>query len=126
MTFEKSDALLDLLYINLLIVIQFLAFVCCITQIIVFVPPGSILKDVFDRFSDKKEDMGIPPAVVMPAPAKRGRKSKQIMGRVAGMGGVLPSGSDALILAHLAGGGQVHQAHPLFNADTLMHSNEGM
>lgn len=49
----------------------------------------------------------MPPAVVMPTPSKRGRKSKQLMGRVAGVGGVLPPGSDALILAHLAAGGQV-------------------
>lgn len=43
----------------------------------------------------------------MPTPSKRGRKSKQGMGRLAGVGGVLPPGSDALILAHLAAGGQV-------------------
>lgn len=61
----------------------------------------------FLLFPDKKEDISVPPAVVMPAPSKRGRKSKQVMGRVAGVGGVLPPGSDALILAHLAGGGQV-------------------
>ncbi|XP_078810995.1 zinc finger protein 384a isoform X8 [Oryzias latipes] len=47
--------------------------------------------------------------VVMPTPSKRGRKSKQGMGRV---GGVLPPGSDALILAHLAAGGQHHTADP--------------
>lgn len=56
---------------------------------------------------DKKDDIAIPPAVVMPTPSKRGRKSKQGMGRLAGVGGVLPPGSDALILAHLAAGGQV-------------------
>lgn len=56
---------------------------------------------------DKKDDITIPPAVVMPTPSKRGRKSKQGMGRLAGVGGVLPPGSDALILAHLAAGGQV-------------------
>lgn len=61
----------------------------------------------FLLFPDKKEDIAIPPAVVMPTPSKRGRKSKQVMGRVAGVGGVLPPGSDALILAHLAAGGQV-------------------
>lgn len=53
---------------------------------------------------DKKEDIAVPPAVVMPTPSKRGRKSKQMMSRVSG---VLPPGSDALILAHLAAGGQV-------------------
>lgn len=57
--------------------------------------------------SDKKEAVVVPPAVVMPTPSKRGRKSKQGMGRLAGVGGVLPPGSDALILAHLAAGGQV-------------------
>ncbi|XP_056154131.1 zinc finger protein 384a isoform X1 [Lampris incognitus] len=50
--------------------------------------------------------------VVMPTPGKRGRKRKQVMGRVAGVGGVLPPGSDALILAHLAAGGQHHTADP--------------
>lgn len=60
----------------------------------------------FSLILDKKED--IAPAVVMPAPSKRGRKSKQVMSRVAGVGGVLPPGSDALILAHLAAGGQVN------------------
>lgn len=55
-------------------------------------------------FVDKKEDIALPPAVVMPTPSKRGRKSKQMMSRISG---VLPPGSDALILAHLAAGGQV-------------------
>ncbi|XP_041868105.1 zinc finger protein 384a isoform X3 [Melanotaenia boesemani] len=59
--------------------------------------------------TDKKEDVTIPPAVVMPTPSKRGRKSKQMMGRVSG---VLPPGSDALILAHLAAGGQHHTTDP--------------
>lgn len=58
----------------------------------------------FFLLTDKKEDIAIPPAVVMPAPSKRGRKSKQVMGRVSG---VPPPGSDALILAHLTAGGQV-------------------
>ncbi|XP_022057511.2 zinc finger protein 384a isoform X5 [Acanthochromis polyacanthus] len=55
---------------------------------------------------------GIMTAVVMPTPSKRGRKSKQVMGRVTGVGGVLPPGSDALILAHLAAGGQHHAPDP--------------
>ncbi|KAM4539456.1 zinc finger protein 384a isoform 4-T4 [Odontesthes bonariensis] len=59
--------------------------------------------------TDKKDDVALHPAVVMPTPSKRGRKSKQVMGR---MGGVLPTGSDALILAHLAAGGQHHTADP--------------
>ncbi|XP_036001733.1 zinc finger protein 384a isoform X5 [Fundulus heteroclitus] len=48
-------------------------------------------------------------AVVMQTPSKRGRKSKQMMSRI---GGILPPGSDALILAHLAAGGQHHSADP--------------
>ena len=63
-----------------------------------------ISNPVFVFLSDKKDDGALPPAVVMPTPSKRGRKSKQVMGRV---GGILPTGSDALILAHLAAGGQV-------------------
>ncbi|CAG11686.1 unnamed protein product [Tetraodon nigroviridis] len=58
--------------------------------------------------TDKKEDIAMPPAVVMPTPSKRGRKSKQMMGRVSG---VLPPGSDALILAHLTASGQVRLAN---------------
>ncbi|XP_047461107.1 zinc finger protein 384a isoform X4 [Mugil cephalus] len=55
---------------------------------------------------------GIMTAVVMPTPSKRGRKSKQMMGRVSAVSGVLPPGSDALILAHLAAGGQHHTSDP--------------
>ncbi|XP_034456763.1 zinc finger protein 384a isoform X4 [Hippoglossus hippoglossus] len=62
--------------------------------------------------ADKKQDLAIPPAVLMQTPSKRGRKSKQVMSRVAGVGGVLPPGSDTLILAHLAAGGQHHTADP--------------
>lgn len=63
---------------------------------------------LFFLVTDKKEDIAIPPAVVMPTPSKRGRKSKQVMGRVSG---VPPPGSDALILAHLTAGGQVRLAN---------------
>lgn len=63
---------------------------------------------LFFLLTDKKEDIAIPPAVVMPTPSKRGRKSKQVMGRVSG---VPPPGSDALILAHLTAGGQVRLAN---------------
>uniref|UniRef100_A0A3B4YG76 Zinc finger protein 384 a n=1 Tax=Seriola lalandi dorsalis TaxID=1841481 RepID=A0A3B4YG76_SERLL len=74
-------------------------------------------------FPDKKEDISVPPAVVMPAPSKRGRKSKQMMGRVAGVGGVLPPGSDALILAHLAAGGQHHTGDPYdLKSDMQIHA----
>lgn len=58
----------------------------------------------YSLLPDKKQDIVVPSAVVMPTPSKRGRKSKQMMNRVSG---VLPPGSDALILAHLAAGGQV-------------------
>lgn len=70
-------------------------------------------------FPDKKGDIAVPPAVVMPTPGKRGRKSKQVMGRVAG---VLPPGSDALILAHLAAGGQVTVSSMLFSFAYLLFS----
>lgn len=72
-----------------------------------FPPPLLSYLSFYCLFPDKKEDIAVPPAVVLPTPSKRGRKSKQVMGRVAGVGGVLPPGSDALILAHLAAGGQV-------------------
>ncbi|XP_034561624.1 zinc finger protein 384a isoform X2 [Notolabrus celidotus] len=77
--------------------------------------------------TDKKDDINIPPAVVMPTPSKRGRKNKQMMGRMAGVGGVLPPGSDALILAHLAAGGQHHSADPydLSNDEDDHPSKEG-
>ncbi|XP_037549497.1 zinc finger protein 384a isoform X2 [Nematolebias whitei] len=68
-----------------------------------------IVSAVHPSNTDKKEDIAVPPAVVMPTPSKRGRKSKQMMSRVSG---VLPPGSDALILAHLAAGGQHHSSDP--------------
>ncbi|XP_036948611.1 zinc finger protein 384a isoform X5 [Acanthopagrus latus] len=75
--------------------------------------------------ADKKDDITIPPAVVMPTPSKRGRKSKQGMGRLAGVGGVLPPGSDALILAHLAAGGQHPTADPYdLSNDEDDHTNK--
>ncbi|XP_020790011.2 zinc finger protein 384a isoform X2 [Boleophthalmus pectinirostris] len=72
--------------------------------------------------SDRKDDIALPPAVVMPTPSKRGRKSKAMMGRV---GGILPAGSDALILAHLAAGGQHHPADPYdLSNDEDEHTNK--
>uniref|UniRef100_A0A3P8WT05 Zinc finger protein 384 a n=1 Tax=Cynoglossus semilaevis TaxID=244447 RepID=A0A3P8WT05_CYNSE len=69
------------------------------------------------------QDHAAPPAVVMPTPSKRGRKSKQMMGRVGAVGGVLPPGSDALILAHLAAGGQHHAADPYdLKSDMQIHA----
>ncbi|KAM4631159.1 zinc finger protein 384a [Polymixia lowei] len=77
------------------------------------------------RNQDKKDEIAVPPAVVMPTPGKRGRKRKQMMGRVAGVGGVLPPGSDALILAHLAAGGQHHTADPYdLSNDEDDHTNK--
>ncbi|XP_039876552.1 zinc finger protein 384a isoform X2 [Simochromis diagramma] len=82
-----------------------------------------IVSAVHPSNSDKKDD--IAPAVVMPAPSKRGRKSKQVMSRVAGVGGVLPPGSDALILAHLAAGGQHHGGDPYdLSNDEDDHTNK--
>lgn len=83
---------------------QFLITVSTQHSATIFLPPPL---SYYFLLSDKKEDVAVPPAVVMPTPSKRGRKSKQGMGRLAGVGGVLPPGSDALILAHLAAGGQV-------------------
>ncbi|XP_034748757.1 zinc finger protein 384a isoform X5 [Etheostoma cragini] len=81
-----------------------------------------IVSAVHPSHTDKKQDMAIPPAVVMPTPSKRGRKSKQMLGRV---GGVLPPGSDALILAHLAAGGQHHTADPYdLSNDEDEHTNK--
>ncbi|XP_048880996.1 zinc finger protein 384b isoform X1 [Brienomyrus brachyistius] len=64
--------------------------------------------------TDKKDDIGISPAVVMPTPSKRGRKKKTELSRAGTTPGGHPlsSGSDALILAHLAAGGQHHTADP--------------
>ncbi|XP_051948778.1 zinc finger protein 384-like isoform X5 [Xyrauchen texanus] len=62
---------------------------------------------------NKKEDGSIPPAVVMPAPSKRGRKKKSMMSRVGPISThTLATGSDALILAHLAAGGQHNTSDP--------------
>ncbi len=60
--------------------------------------------------TDKKEDGSIPPAIVMPLPSKRGRKKKSMMPRAGLVSAhALATGSDALILAHLAAGGQVRR-----------------
>ncbi|XP_035847264.1 zinc finger protein 384a isoform X6 [Sander lucioperca] len=81
-----------------------------------------IVSAVHPSHTEKKQDIAIPPAVVMPTPSKRGRKSKQMLGRV---GGVLPPGSDALILAHLAAGGQHHNADPYdLSNDEDEHTNK--
>ncbi|XP_035286754.1 zinc finger protein 384a isoform X1 [Anguilla rostrata] len=62
---------------------------------------------------NKKENAGVAPAIVMPTPSKRGRKKKSELARTGPITGhTLPTGSDALILAHLAAGGQHHAADP--------------
>ncbi|XP_042561337.1 zinc finger protein 384a isoform X4 [Clupea harengus] len=74
--------------------------------------------------ADKKENGSIPPAVVMPTPSKRGRKKKSMLSRE-GPVHTLPTGSDALILAHLAAGGQHHGADPYdLSNDEDDHANK--
>lgn len=57
----------------------------------------------------EKKDVGSAPPIVIPTPGKRGRKKKSDLSRVGPTpaGHMLPTGSEALILAHLAAGGQV-------------------
>ncbi|XP_048848864.1 zinc finger protein 384-like isoform X5 [Brienomyrus brachyistius] len=66
------------------------------------------------RYShNKKDDVTVSPAVVMTTPSKRGRKKKSVMQRAGVLSThTLPTGSDALILAHLATGAQQHAADP--------------
>ncbi|XP_056124373.1 zinc finger protein 384a isoform X4 [Rhinichthys klamathensis goyatoka] len=76
----------------------------------------------------KKEDGSIPPAVVMPVPAKRGRKKKSMMQRAGPVSAhTLATGSDALILAHLAAGGQHNTSDPydLSNDEDDHQSKDG-
>uniref|UniRef100_A0AAY4CQN3 C2H2-type domain-containing protein n=1 Tax=Denticeps clupeoides TaxID=299321 RepID=A0AAY4CQN3_9TELE len=78
-------------------------------------PPATtmIVSTLHPSSADKKEDGSVPPAVVMPTPSKRGRKKKSMLpptGLVTSH--ALPAGSDALILAHLAAGGQHHTSDP--------------
>ncbi|XP_036422986.1 zinc finger protein 384a isoform X2 [Colossoma macropomum] len=78
-------------------------------------PPATtmIVSTLHPSNTDKKEDGSVPPAVVIPAPSKRGRKKKSVMPRTGPVTThTLPTGSDALILAHLAAGGQHHTADP--------------
>lgn len=73
-----------------------------------YFPPVSTHPLWLPYFPDKKENGSIPPAVVMPTPSKRGRKKKSMLPRDGPVTAhTLPTGSDALILAHLAAGGQV-------------------
>eukprot|EP00063_Salmo_salar_P081624 XP_014056459.1 PREDICTED: zinc finger protein 384-like isoform X7 [Salmo salar] len=62
---------------------------------------------------DKKQEDGTPQVVVMPTPSKRGRKKKSTLGRAGPAGGhTLSAGNEALILAHLASGGQHYTTDP--------------
>ncbi|XP_041962261.1 zinc finger protein 384b isoform X4 [Alosa sapidissima] len=62
----------------------------------------------------EKKDVNQAPPIVIPTPGKRGRKKKSEMPRMGptATGHVLPTGSEALILAHLAAGGQHHPSDP--------------
>ncbi|XP_061111203.1 zinc finger protein 384a isoform X6 [Conger conger] len=74
---------------------------------------------------NKKEDASVSPAVVMPTPSKRGRKKKSELARAGPIAGhTLPAGSDALILAHLAAGGQHHPADPYDLSNDEDHGNK--
>ncbi|XP_064836462.1 zinc finger protein 384-like isoform X2 [Oncorhynchus masou masou] len=93
------------------------------TQSFVSGPPATtmIVSSLHPTNTGKKEDLVIPPAV-MPTPGKRGRKKKSMMPRA---GATLPPGSDALILAHLAAGGQHHTAdHYDLSNDEDEHGNK--
>ncbi|XP_042561335.1 zinc finger protein 384a isoform X2 [Clupea harengus] len=89
-------------------------------------PPATtmIVSTLHPSNADKKENGSIPPAVVMPTPSKRGRKKKSMLSRE-GPVHTLPTGSDALILAHLAAGGQHHGADPYdLSNDEDDHANK--
>ncbi|XP_061753253.1 zinc finger protein 384a isoform X4 [Nerophis ophidion] len=80
-----------------------------------------IVSALHPSYTDKKGDIADPPVVVMPTAGKRGRKSKQMSRPSA----ILPPGSDALILAHLAATGQHHSADPYdLSNDEDDHANK--
>nr|XP_057903320.1 zinc finger protein 384a isoform X2 [Doryrhamphus excisus] len=77
-----------------------------------------IVSAVHPSNTDKKSDIASPPPTV----GKRGRKSKQVMNRA---NTVLPPGSDAIILAHLAATGQHHSTDPYdLSNDEDDHANK--
>ncbi|XP_071032020.1 zinc finger protein 384-like isoform X5 [Oncorhynchus clarkii lewisi] len=74
---------------------------------------------------DKKQEGGTPQVVVMPTPSKRGRKKKSTLGRAGPAGGhTLSAGNEALILAHLASGGQVVMSSQHYITDPYDLANE--
>ncbi|XP_029598892.1 zinc finger protein 384 isoform X2 [Salmo trutta] len=74
---------------------------------------------------DKKQEGGTPQVVIMPTPSKRGRKKKSTLGRAGPAGGhTLSAGNEALILAHLASGGQVVMSSQHYTTDPYDLANE--
>ncbi|XP_031644032.1 zinc finger protein 384-like isoform X3 [Oncorhynchus kisutch] len=74
---------------------------------------------------DKKQEGGTPQVIVMPTPLKRGRKKKSTLGRGVLSGGhTLSAGNEALILAHLASGGQVVMSSQHYTTDPYDLANE--
>ncbi|XP_070293418.1 zinc finger protein 384 [Salvelinus sp. IW2-2015] len=74
---------------------------------------------------DKKQEGGTPQVAVMPTPSKRGRKKKSTLGRAGPAGGhTLSAGNEALILAHLASGGQVVMSSQHYTTDPYDLANE--
>ncbi|KAL2084020.1 hypothetical protein ACEWY4_019538 [Coilia grayii] len=77
-------------------------------------PTTTMIVSALHPPNSEKKDVGAGPPIVIPTPGKRGRKKKSEMARVGPTttGHVLPTGSEALILAHLAAGGQHHPSDP--------------
>ncbi|XP_030640403.1 zinc finger protein 384b isoform X2 [Chanos chanos] len=92
-------------------------------------PPGHPTMILHTANTEKKEDVGGPPPVVIPTVSKRGRKKKSMLQQVGPPTGshALATGSDALILAHLAAGAQHHPSDPydLSNGDQEHVVKEG-
>ncbi|XP_062395472.1 zinc finger protein 384b isoform X2 [Sardina pilchardus] len=76
-------------------------------------PTTTMIVSALHPPNSEKKDVNQAP-IVIPTPGKRGRKKKSEMSRVGptATGHVLPTGSEALILAHLAAGGQHHPSDP--------------
>ncbi|XP_010883532.2 zinc finger protein 384b isoform X5 [Esox lucius] len=73
----------------------------------------------------KKQEGGTQQVVVMPTPSKRGRKKKSTLGRAGpATGHTLSAGNEALILAHLASGGQVVMSSQHHTTDPYDLANE--
>ncbi|XP_010883527.2 zinc finger protein 384b isoform X2 [Esox lucius] len=81
--------------------------------------------DVLKKGLDKKQEGGTQQVVVMPTPSKRGRKKKSTLGRAGpATGHTLSAGNEALILAHLASGGQVVMSSQHHTTDPYDLANE--